>query len=338
MDIPMITLDDAFDRYLNRLAHRVGTRRTFSGALQIFKRYLDGLDPPVATVDQLEPSILVDFYQWLKESPERDVPYAPLTIRTYVAAVRSFLRHLRSQGELPFEFQMAVEQLHEAMQMIDRVRYPGVVHVRELPEVVTHYDKLPPSPNRDEKARARDYLVQLRNRALLYTLFSTAARISEVLALRATELDEGRARVARVLGKRDKERVLRFTDDARRAIAEYLQARRYYRVHSDYLFISHGRGKGNAMTPRQAQRVVEEAARAVGLDGKVTPHTFRHWRATQLLNDGLPAEMVAKILGHDSVATTTTIYAHYLDQTLSDAFDRHSPTITEAKQQMNEET
>ena len=76
------------------------------------------------------------------------------------------------------------------------------------------------------------------------------------------------------------------------------------------LFVSHDvRFDGSRMSRIVAWRVVQRAARTLGL-GSITPHDFRHWRATQLLNAGYALDVVQDYLGHRSVETTRAYYAH----------------------------
>ena len=57
-------------------------------------------------------------------------------------------------------------------------------------------------------------------------------------------------------------------------------------------------------------RIVKRAAKALGLSKTCSPHMFRHYRATQLLNEGMPLESVQAYLGHSSPQTTRVVYAH----------------------------
>lgn len=333
------TLDAAITAYLTAIKRRETTHRTYSGALTVFLRdFAPTLDSPPATTTDLPTDILARFYDWLRGEAAHD--YAPLTVRTYLAALRALLRHLSARDQLApfFSLAQASHILNERMTLGDRVRYPAVEHVTTLPQLVTFYDDIPPRPTINNRRGWQQYLIQLRNRALLYTLFATAGRISEVLALTVADVSFGRARTAAVTGKGDKPRTLRFTADAQRAIKDYVNARQEAgeKIQRAPLFVSHGRMQGSALTARQAQNIVKAAAKAHGLAGEVTPHTFRHWRATQLLNDGMPAEMVKDFLGHESITTTTTVYARYLDRTLDAAFDRLSPTVREAQERVEQ--
>ncbi len=156
----------------------------------------------------------------------------------------------------------------------------------------------------------RGQLILLRNRALLQTLFDTACRVSEVLALRRADVLDGRAvRVRLTQTKGDQAaRTVCYIDKAKPLIAAYCAAR------DDGtgapLFVSHGRGNGTALTRAHVERIVKDAARGCDLLDNTSPHSFRHARAQQLLDNGMALEWVAAYLGHARVDTTRTIYAY----------------------------
>ena len=158
----------------------------------------------------------------------------------------------------------------------------------------------------------------MRNRALLHSLAETGGRISELLSLnladfpvRALKRDE--VLRVEVRGKGGHTYYLRFYD-ALPAIRAYIEARganlRATARGNVPLFVSHDpRYDGQRMSRIVAWRVVQRAARALGL-GHISPHDFRHWRATQLINAGHPLDVVQEYLGHRSVETTRAYYAH----------------------------
>ncbi|MCD4687257.1 MAG: tyrosine-type recombinase/integrase, partial [Anaerolineae bacterium] len=157
-----------------------------------------------------------------------------------------------------------------------------------------------------------------RNRALLHSLAETGGRISEVLSLNVGDfpvryLQKNEVLRVEVTGKGCHQYYLRFYD-ALPTLRAYIDARgpdlKASLTGKVPLFISHDpRYDGNRMSRVVAWRVVQRASRALGL-GKITPHDFRHWRATQLINAGQSLDVVQEYLGHRSVETTRAYYAH----------------------------
>ena len=112
----------------------------------------------------------------------------------------------------------------------------------------------------------------------------------------------------RITGKGGKDRILLLTKDAQNAIAAYCRER------GDKfpgLFISHGRGAGRPLGRGTLWAVVKHAAKALNLYKGTSPHAFRHFRAQQLLHEGMDLDVLQAYLGHADISTTRRIYAPY---------------------------
>ncbi len=152
----------------------------------------------------------------------------------------------------------------------------------------------------------------LRDKAILETLFSTGLRLSELCNLNRY-IDINRGEIS-VRGKGEKVRVVFFSDTAKKALKNYLEARGDT---EELLFVSLSK-KGNVLgpiTPRSVQRLVDRYARKAGIAKKVHPHILRHSYATDLLINGADVRSVQALLGHASIVTTQ-IYTHLTDKEL----------------------
>jgi integrase/recombinase XerD len=150
----------------------------------------------------------------------------------------------------------------------------------------------------------------LRDRALVQVLYATAARVSEVVALNRAQVNHGRASSATIIGKGQKARTLHFRPYAQTAIQAYLAERQ---DNNPALFVAHSRNAKDArLSQTSAHNIVKKAVRALKLEGSLSAHDFRHFRATQLLRQGMPLEVVQEFLGHTDIATTRNIYAPVL--------------------------
>ncbi len=161
-------------------------------------------------------------------------------------------------------------------------------------------------------------LVELRDRAILETLFSTGLRVSELCALNSDDVDLSRGEFS-VRGKGRKVRVVFLSETAKLAIKTYLDKRSDV---DEALFIripkneSFGDRENLRLTPRSIQRIIKKYAVIAGIIGKkITPHIMRHSFATDLLRNGADIRSVQALLGHASV-TTTQIYTHVTDKQL----------------------
>ncbi|MCP4341452.1 MAG: site-specific tyrosine recombinase XerD [Desulfobulbaceae bacterium] len=150
-----------------------------------------------------------------------------------------------------------------------------------------------------------------RDNAMLFLLYSTGLRVSELvqLPLAACNLAAG---FVRVIGKGNKERLIPFGEKAKEKIEQYLKTARPLILkskRSNYLFIT---GRGSCMTRSRFWQIVRKTALAAGIEKNISPHMIRHSFATHLLSHGADLRAVQMMLGHSDIATTQ-IYTH-IDQ------------------------
>lgn len=200
----------------------------------------------------------------------------------------------------------------------------------------------------------------LRDRVILEMLFSTGMRVSELAAMNVSDINFERGEIA-VLGKGKKLRVVFLSEGALEWCAKYLGNRGYssleyssnlpagetggvrslkgstssHRSLNDSnnkkevpLFLSN---RDERLTVRSIERIAKKYALKAGISKKVSPHTFRHSFATDLLASGADIRSVQSMLGHSSISTTQ-IYTHVTDPHLREIhkkFHGKSPSETE---------
>ncbi len=144
----------------------------------------------------------------------------------------------------------------------------------------------------------------VRDRAILEVLYSCGVRVSELTALRVSDLFFGEGYL-RVVGKGDKERLIPLSEQLRLKVEQYLEVRKTTN-NTDILFLNN---RGKALTRVMIFTIVKGATLLAGINKSVSPHTFRHSFATHLLQGGASIRQVQDMLGHESI-TTTEIYTH----------------------------
>ncbi|MEI6812121.1 MAG: tyrosine recombinase [Actinomycetes bacterium] len=165
-----------------------------------------------------------------------------------------------------------------------------------------------------EASHSESDLITLRDRALIEMLYGSGARISEVVGLDVSDIHTADAdgvefETIKVRGKGGKERIVPLGSFASNALRAYIVrvrpslAAKSSRA-SSALFLNQ---KGTRLSRQSAWQFVLNAAKKSGLEGKVSPHVFRHSYATHLLDGGADIRVVQELLGHASV-TTTQIY------------------------------
>ena len=327
------TLDQAQEQFLATL-HAPSTAETYRWALKAFQRFVQGhvqthdsgTDSagtfPCPT-DQLQDDALEEFYYWLSEQYQ-----SQQTTRTYLSAVRRFLSWLDARELLANGFQLSKAQnrLKAAQGNRNRIPYKHKRVDPELPALVSYYDKLPLPVGKGHRARI-DRLNVLRARAIVHTLYASGGRVSEVASLTREMVLDGRLDEVHLIGKGGQPRVILLTPEAMQAIQAYVAERS---DGFDGLFISHGRGYGKSLGRGTIWTVVKRAAAILGLHHSTSPHSFRHFRATQLLNEGMPLESVQAYLGHQDISTTRKVYAHTKTAVLRDQLGTFGRSPTEA--------
>lgn len=280
--------------------------RLFADWLQSINRSAYGLDEewPLSP-DRLTTAIVLSYRSWLLSNRSRS------TVTTYSAAIVGYLHFLDGIDALPAGVQLGKLQRQMSRRQIDRNQAETVIDLdlarQAVPQIVAYYDELSLPPDNDRYNRR---LSLLRDRALVKVLYSTAARISEVVALDRNNVDRGHAKYATITGKGNKPRTIHLRDYARRAIIVYLAERR---DSNPALFIAHSRNARNArLSVTSAHNIVKRGVKALGLHDSLSAHDFRHYRATQLLREGMPLEVVQEYLGHSDISTTRGVYAPVL--------------------------
>jgi len=165
-----------------------------------------------------------------------------------------------------------------------------------------------------ESAKSLSEATSLRDVALLELLYSTGGRVSEIIGININDLakvesDNQMIQTIKLRGKGAKERIVPIGSYALIALDNYLVRVRPALAsksgkNEGALFLN---ARGGRLSRQSAWNIVLQAARACGLEGKVSPHVFRHSYATHLLDGGADIRVVQELLGHSSV-TTTQIY------------------------------
>jgi integrase/recombinase XerD len=154
--------------------------------------------------------------------------------------------------------------------------------------------------------------ISIRDRAVLEILYSTGARVSELISLDVNDfmvvsLIDSESRAMKLRGKGGKERVVPLGSFAKDALDDYLIRSRpnlLKKSSERALFLNQ---KGGRLTRQSVWNIVLAAAQRAGITESVSPHSIRHSFATHLLDGGADIRVVQELLGHSSV-TTTQIY------------------------------
>ena len=234
-------------------------------------------------------TVLSDFEVWLK-----DRSLAVSSINRTNSAVKSFLIYCAR------EYDLNLPTGEISSHKIAR-RLPKALTIDEVTSLI-------------ESAKSLSEVTSLRDVALLELLYSTGGRVSEIIGININDLskvetDNEVIQTIKLRGKGSKERIVPIGSYALSALDNYLiRVRPALAAKSgkneSALFLN---SRGGRLSRQSAWNIVLHSAQACGLEGKVSPHVFRHSYATHLLDGGADIRVVQELLGHSSV-TTTQIY------------------------------
>lgn len=220
------------------------------------------------------------------------------TISRKISALRSFFKFLVREGYL--------KNNPAALLIYPRLekKLPVFLTEEQISQLLDYYE-----PGND--------ILYLRDKALIEFLYSTGARVSEVVSLKVEDVDLISG-VVKVRGKGKRERLLPLGEPAVKALRRYLEMRNNSSL---YLFLNK---RGKPITDRGVRDVINRYVKKLASSLKISPHVFRHSFATHLLNRGADLRSVQELLGHASIATTQ-VYTHLTIERLKDVYDKAHP-------------
>jgi len=222
------------------------------------------------------------------------------SIERRIASIRSFFTFLYNKGYIEKNPSVRIGYPKKES------RLPKFLHLNQI-EGLLNFDL----------ATFTDF----RDRAILETFYSTGARVAELCAADAADVDFESKRI-KVTGKGSEDRVVFITDGTAELLRRYFSERmRKFGALGDPLFVNN---RGNRITVRGVYDIVAKRARAAGILERVSPHTLRHSFATELLDRGADIRAVQEMLGHKHLSTTQ-VYTHTTKERLRKVFEKFHP-------------
>lgn len=284
---------------LNRSAHTVLSYHT--DILQ-FARFITGDHPDQFRPELTEPA---DLRSWTLRLAQSGVSIR--SIRRKVSSLSALFRYLMQRGL------MTHNPAREIPMACPHADLPTFIRQDEMQRIIeSHLDTLRnasasgASPN-ENPIDTGDSFTDTRNALILLMFYSTGLRLSELIGLMDADVDTVRGEL-KVLGKRNKERLIPFGTELAEAIDAYRRLRDATGAASVCgRFFT--RPDGNDLYPTLVQRLVKKELQGNTHASRLSPHTMRHSFATDMLNNGADLRSVQKLLGHESLQTTQ-VYTH----------------------------
>lgn len=215
-----------------------------------------------------------------------------------VASIKSFYKFLLSRKYIKKNPALLIKSPKIPEKLPSFLTYNEILKILEIPD--------------------RNSWQFLRDKAIIELLYSTGIRVGEIANLKIEDInfvDE----VIKVKGKGKKERIVPVGRPALSCLIEYIEKRPNKKER--FVFLNK---YGKRLTERSIERLIKKYSLILGINKKITPHTFRHTFATHLLDRGADLRVVQELLGHERI-TTTQIYTHLTIEKLKQLYDKFHP-------------
>jgi integrase/recombinase XerC len=315
------TISSAIAKYLDniKLARSADTARTYKNATNIFQKVLkkNNLDPISTPVIELKEDSIVWLGKYLKD-------LSPATEQLYLHATAGLFEYVAAERLSDINLPRLRLLIHQ------RSRRPGIrlpqFPINDIESVLGFVTDSELMLAKDEAERLR----ALRDKAFLLTLADTGLRVHEACGLRRGDIDwnEGRAVI---IGKGDKQAVVRFSSRSMKALKDYLSIRIRLDGESGKplgalpLFARHDKGAGKkikTITTASGRNIVKNWVRQTLGDkavGTITPHSFRHYFVTTVLRASGNLKLAQELARHSNIQVTQR-YAHLSNDELDKGY------------------
>ncbi len=272
------------------------TAKAYSTDLEFFFSFLE--DRGHSTPADVTRDDILDFLE-----NEQRAGMEPTTIARRLVSIKVFFRYLVTERVIASD----ITEVMESPRLWKTL--PDFLTIAEVNALLAAFSEKDP--------------LSIRNKAIMELLYASGLRASEIIALRLDGVNF-REGFLRVIGKRNKERIVPFGTEAENAMRDYLDNSRPKLDKSGVGIAFFLSDNGLPLTRERIWMLVKLAVQQAGIEKNVHPHTLRHSFATHLLANGADLRVIQEMLGHASI-TTTQIYTHTDFSRIAEAHHRFHP-------------
>ena len=289
-----MTLNEASDLYFQYIRVEKGvSSETIINYAYDLKQFFEVLDKH--STEDLKSSDIQEFIR-IQTQNMLSIP----TILRRISSTKNFYLFLEKERIISFQ----IDTLEKPK---GSKKLPVCISIEEVEALLNQ-------PNLDKPEGQRD-------RAMLEVMYSSGLRISELLSLKAKQINFERG-IVKIVGKGNKERIVPIGDYALEYLLKYMEdgRRKNQNKNSDFLFLNrYGEPVSRVYFFKQVKKYAEQA----GIRVEISPHTLRHCFATHMLENGAELRAVQEMLGHANIATTQ-IYTNISSKRILSAYDLYS--------------
>lgn len=289
---------ESFLRYLqHERRYSLHTVKSYENDLLQFEQFLSGIDKELDMANVVYPHIRA----WIVELVEDNI--SPKSINRKIASLRAFYKFL---------------QAREVCKNNPTTKLKPIKTEKNLPHFVRESEMV----QLLDQVQFPEGFIGSRDRVIFEMLYGTGIRLAELINLEVEDVNLYEKTI-KVLGKRNKERIIPVPDAILSSIKDYISARNEFFKEKicTFLVVS---DRGKKSYPMMIYRVVKHYLDLVTTSDKKSPHVLRHTFATHLLNKGADLNAVKELLGHANLAATQ-VYTHNSMEKLKIAFDQAHP-------------
>jgi len=225
-----------------------------------------------------------------------------------ISGLRHYYKFMYKRGYVKTNPFLTLESIKK------EIKYPEALYYSQIEELF------------NRNAERTDVLAS-RDQALLELLYSSGMRCSEIVNLKTVDIDFP-DRTIRVFGKGKKERIVPFSETAKRAMISYAKTLRENMLKdlpvdkkTQYFFLNK---KGQQLTNRGVEYILHQVEEKNGMNIGLHPHILRHSFATHLLENGADLRSIQVLLGHESI-NTTQVYTNITKETMKREYKKYFP-------------
>ena len=260
--------------------------------------YLDMNDNKVS-VKKINTSDLTAFIRWVAE-----IGMSASTQARILSGIKAFFKYLILEDVISNDPSNLIEGPKKALKL------PDTLSTEEIDQIINAIDLSQPQGQ--------------RNKAIIETLYGCGLRVSELINLKLSNWYKNDGFI-KVIGKGNKERLIPIGNVTAKVLKIYVDEVRCHlsiqKGQEDYIFLSK---RGKHLSRVSIFNIVKELAEKAQIKKNISPHTFRHSFATELIERGANLRAVQEMLGHESI-TTTQLYTHINREFLRQSIISHHP-------------
>lgn len=287
---------DGFITYLHNVKKMSeNTELSYRRDLRKVSDYLKGQG--IEDISKVTSTHLTGYVMYLEKNK-----FSAATISRNIASLKAFYHYLVKEGIVEKD---AADELHA----------PKIE--KKLPEILSMDEvvRLLEQPSGDSAKEVRD-------KAMLELLYATGIRVSELISIKVVDVNLNMSFI--ICRDSNKERVIPFGNEAKKALVRYLGETRDSMLadpNSEYLFAN---CSGQPMSRQGFWKLIKYYAKKAGITSDITPHTLRHSFAAHLVENGADLRSVQEMLGHSDISTTQ-IYAHMNHSHIKEVYAKAHP-------------